>query len=487
MSRRQCLFVTSEKSKREHVFKQTVKRLRKFYKSEFQIDINPKCISRWNDVLAGKPNTTWFLTDFLQYDIYAEYCDNKEAETIINSYIDKPSAETARAFLTYLQIPIPLETLVRKVETGKAQKVFHDIQCVEEIKCRGGGRKVQVTPQLLEAFVSTDTIHDYISYGEKQTVINWLWKQQTIFEHKFNTGTLYNENVCKAWMKKANADSNRVSFISRQNGKFSSSEDVQLLERFKCWASQTELTMIIDGLIGNTDFHTFIQTACVLMLFENGTKLLNASVAPELHLCGRVESNLKKITFMQGYFYDVDGNYTNMSHLQPWVDYMKKFTTRKGKILVIDTITMPGTTTSHMPSKYYMRTYMDAHNTIHLPSGMQTTVQTEPWYSSNEFPIHLPYGKGELCEAIERVLGKQQPLTITEEQQLRDAMELNFFRDAYMCDIALQGGCVLFTRDRLAFMLHTLMAMENSLPPNGMFMNIQEIESSRKVTFGFAR
>ena len=424
--------------------------------------------------------------------------ENHRDPMVVNAilaYVLDPTPDYARQLLEAMGLPIPLASLLesrkrsRQSQEPPPQRQRFQSGPVLQLPRDGGGngsdQDVRLGPSLMDGIVATDTLHDVLARDDdvKPIVREWILAQQNIFNKK-PASYKYNNTTADLWIR--NADANPKAFYwsgLRRQGRFTEPEDQQLWATFQEWVSRPQLSMIFDGLCNRSDVDTIVQTAVVLLLFHNGTKILNKHGDVILHMGTPIRSQIKELRIYGGYFDNLDKGAPMLYVLQKFVESLAMYTK---KAVIYDTIT-DERGSIYVPSKYYTRTAVRDGGGIVLPSGAICTYKPyKTYYFADNKLLGLPFYKDDMALYFDRKI-KGLDLDEATAQHLRNIMELGFFRDAYTADVALQKGCVLVTNDRLAFVFYTLLALANGLRPQGLYANLQGGGKEARLEMGVYR
>jgi len=89
--------------------------------------------------------------------------------------------------------------------------------------------------------------------------------------------------------------------------------------------------------------------------------------------------------------------------------------------------------------------------------------------------FHVPYIKRDLTALFRDNKNSTDPNI---QQVLRNAAEVNFFRDAYRIDIAIQNNWSYMTHDRLAFAFYNILVTTLGAPNRGIFIAKASVQTS---------
>lgn len=383
-------------------------------------------------------------------------------------YIQKPNVKTAKALLKSLGKSeiidiiydgIPPEPTTSAVKGGSVHK---ERRGGGEAPERSGDSSVKIDPQLLQALAMSDLLHDVQSLNKKEywdTVRKWFLQQcQPALSTSGMTINLLNQGIGNAWVK-ALGGSNMMTYA-----KMFDSTPEMLYATLQQWASQEKLLLVVDGLL-SVNFDDIVETAILLLLLNGGNKIHKL----RLQISGpRITTRLKEIHLMDGFYQWIDQAEIDLTigkHKGFIANYalaLQKYTdverVQVSKISPIPPHFLTGYRIVQYPSEKYHR--------IVLPNGKAIQyLPGNPWIYDfmmckyTPEGIHLPYVKQRMEDMIHDVFYNNQNGIPTKTQQEFIIMVayLNFFRDAYKADLALQIGATLWTRDRLLFVLYSLL------------------------------
>ena len=426
--------------------------------------------------------------------IWANIENHRAPEVLrtIKIYLMHPTPDNASQLLEAMGIPIPLASLLTDRKRRRQSPPQGPAPQRQRLQSgpvlqlpRDGGGIVRLGPSLLDGIVATDTLHDVLAQESNVSpaVREWILAQQNIFNKK-PASYKYNNTTADLWIK--NADANPKAFYwsgLRRQGRFTEPEDQQLWATFQEWASRPQLSIIFDGLCTKADVDTVVHSAVIMMLFHNGTKILNREGNIRMQFGMPMRSQVKELRIYSGYFEHLDRGAPLLPFLQEFVNQLAVYTK---KAVIYDTIT-DERGSIYVPSKYYTRTAVRDGGAIVLPSGTTCRYKLDKtYYFADNKPLGLPFYKHDMALYFDIKI-KSPDLDEATAQHLRNIMELGFFRDAYMADVALQKGCVLITSDRLAFVFYTLLALANGLRPQGLYANLQGGGKEARLEMGVYR
>lgn len=401
------------------------------------------------------------------------------------NFMNDPSVETATFLISALlndknyNIPIDKKTYVLQNK---------------EIAVKGGGLFDKVDPiNMYEHYARIDCLHDVSNTGDNspQTRYDFAKRIGVTDEVARIYSTMpkkYTKHICQELLE----NDVKYSLSSTNESKALFSPQV-----FDVFENNQEVNIVMDGLIWRRTQKHNVQNgfmAAFLLLALEGRNNIKGhkgvyKVKPSK------KQGLKKINFIMGDFMDVDGT--------PLVHFVQKFVERIANLTGAQTefITCNDkpTTFENMIGKVDLNTEKltftpnDGRNALSVrfyPSfdeeGLRNRTRKnkphvhQPTFSAFEKKLlHswiLPYSKNEFGQMMS-VLNEYNDDKAT--QLLSTFAELNFLRDAWKIDIALQNNALLLTSDML---LYTLI---QKMSGNGVCFHIKkyEMENNRKLVF----
>ena len=365
---------------------------------------------------------------------------------------DRMGTSAIRAFQDYLRKP--------GVRTAKAlvQHAIHEMPAhahshttgTKRTRAQRGG--LLTNPDLVASFAWSDMLHDV------QDMPPHVWKdaREWILERcapyittKDVPSQTYNDRLARAWIRACGLEYNDV-FETIHGDRTDLYESDTLADQLQKWALPGSISIVFDGIF-RCKYEDIMETALLLLVMHGGRK----SEQPRLKISKSVLAGLKEIRLVDGFFQDIDAAGADASaFLQNYAHALSKAASTRRKRVDVNVLCAA----EAIPPKWLPEYSITPGGTIRLPDGSDV-----PYDPKNEWipgphqrKIHLPFRKSSLRILVQGAFAT--PATRTMANDLRRAALLNFFRDAYRADIAVQLGASLWTRDRLSFVFYTLLA-----------------------------
>ena len=343
-------------------------------------------------------------------------------------FIGKPTLKNARRVLKSYEIPEPLKTLTRDARRANNHK-------------QGGGMDKAISKNVLHELLAYDTLYDLLKCnGDSpqnihKSVLGALSKyvhddipreHKTLFmtkDHKFT-------RVAYEYLRnKANVPVFKYNMATRDEKK---NIDRVLYERLM---KMKNMDVVLDNVMAlSPETHTeaeanigYVTCAFMLCLLTNMYRL-------------HPETFREPIKLYDGLFMRFDGAY-----VRKFVsDYIKsvKRCTKAPEVQVMNVAT------SVKPEKfndvYGVNAYLE-EDKVHIHDKAYKIVTRRG--NACDDNVTYPHDKKKFCEYMNRSMSASDK---------RDLCLLNFLRDAYKADVALNTGAMYITHDMLAYLYYRL-------------------------------
>lgn len=368
------------------------------------------------------------------------------------SYVANPSIPTAKRLAEALGRPVP-DVVPTPTAVG-----------IKRPRSQRGGNGVDAA--LLRAYAFSDMLHDLVGIEAHAWPVARQWLLTQCAPHirgaDVPTHTL-NDKLARAWVRASGMRWDDLFRKARAGG-----EDGALVDVLQSWASQEKLSIVMDGVLGQA-FETMVETALFLLMVHGGSKVLRPRLQTSKRVVGQ---RIRELTILDGFFQEMDRvGSAGVGFLSNYANALSK--AFGGAAVAVWRPTAP------LPPRFLMGYHVTPDGAIGLPDGSRIEYHPDkPWrYGQKKrvataAGIYVPYKKSALREMCEEIFDEGRSPTQEEAALLERAALLNFFRDAYKADIALQHHAIFWTHDRLAFVFFRMLQELHGIPsPKGMYMN----------------
>jgi len=350
-------------------------------------------------------------------ELCQEYCLNpcvQTATTFINGYSQKRGYKRRRDNHTTNEKGL--------VESCKSQN--------QKVYKSGGGvpKDLPLPENVMGAIIYSDLLHD-IGHEYRKWVFSHI--DNTIMSYDNVQRKNITWTVYKEWLRIGNI--NESDFIGGYENVMSNWKKILQTDG-------EELTICLDGFLNN------LQSNSNRNLFED-TCLESGLLLLLLHRSGKT---FKKLTLVDGLFNEIDNFYL--------VDYIHKYISALS--IIMKGVVVVATQVQPVSPKYIPFDILTlGSSSIQLKNGAIIPISDRQnawhiWDVNALQTFHVPYSKRDLTA----LFAKNKNSTDHDVQQvLCNAAEVNFFRDAYRIDLAIQNNWSYITHDRLAFVFYNIL------------------------------
>jgi hypothetical protein len=393
---------------------------------------------------SGHPNENQAVYDRRLKTIPIEKHEYDTTWRELFTYTDDVHPSYDEAIDAYLQHP----TLVNALSLSRAAptKTFTWSPQIAPGQ-RGGTGGIS---DLWQPFAITDGLHDIYGFLKKRpSYEEWFWSTQKLVPrtNPSRTHEDYTMAMSAQWLRASQVAGNRSSsWLSSSKGPWSNlSVWKDILEHIKTKHGK----MVVDGVLSHLSRNNYSGSKTLSTL---GILSLIQMIAPHLEL--------KELTFIDRSVWRLDPS--------PFVGFLKKYTAdiyeRTGVVVRI-------TDGNRQPVPKYLPINYDAQaQTIERPpfkvdvKNYTMDVRRNPANPMSLLAITMPFTKNTL-DSLFHNLASQPDY----KDYLTFACELNFFRDMFHADVALQSDVAFVTQDRLAYTAYSIFAERLGLPNRGFF------------------
>lgn len=336
----------------------------------------------------------------------------------IHEFYEKPTLRNAKRVLNAYNIQEPF----------RAPKAFIAVQ---------EGGMIKPDSAAFKELLALDTLHDLSTVNNPNKIFKAI------------TSTL-NVNLPKALKDQYVNFNHRFTFdatkylVEKLNLKFFSAtnkEERQLFDyilRTRNFHSTNVLTIVLDNIVAGIKYDAtlheatigFVGCAFTLVMYNNLLK------------CGSLKPNTS-IRLYDGLFLQMDGNYIRR-FITLFARSMKRLTQAKE----VTVMPMPKQEIIKVSQPKYFNKNFNTHalidldaSTISFNGKRYLIAPTSP----NTRQMTYPHSKKQFQEAVE-----------ADPNNTKDLWYLNFLRDAFKADVALEYDAVYITHDRLAHMYYAM-------------------------------
>jgi len=358
-------------------------------------------------------------------------------------FCEKPTLKNAKALLKTYSIHLPLSTLFPSKPKRKKNKQ-------KDSSVKNGGRNNTIIEELL----ILDTMHDLLD--TEPVLIYDIFKKEMDIPAELKQSFLksqysFTRDAAHYIQGKANITMNNTYFDNKSKKTY----DFALASSISTW---TNMTFVLDNFVtsfvqggGGPQSQGTLQLigcAYLIVLLAN-MKRLNMLIGHQ------------NITFVDGFFMFIDGNYVSR--------FLSLFCKSIARLTHLNTSVKAYSLFSNIKiPKYFNNLFPGANvivektnvtfrnNTYNIVPQQQQSLQ------SQQSAITFPHNKANFFNHV-----KNNPKN-------KDLWHLNFLRDAFKADIAVESGYVFITHDRLAYTYYKLiggqhgflLALESNIDQN---------------------
>lgn len=354
----------------------------------------------------------------------------------IIDFIEKPTLTSARKMLKAYQVHLPLSTLLKKNRKKKSKKIQDGAPNVGAIASasesgkdkRNSGPKSGGKPVTLQyELMVLDTMHDLLDTDPEN-----VYK---IFKNEFDNGMpkhlkdaffkstySFTRDAASYVERRANIDVRDVAF----NLASKKALDFSLVGLVSSW---NNLSFVLDNFAdGLRNGGGGPQSQGVLMLI--GCAYLIVLLSNMKHLGILPQRN--NITFIDGFFMNIDGSYISR--------FLTLFCKSLKRLTLLNTNVVPFVQARNITRpKYFCKLF-----------GLQVAISKSDIvidgnaygvFLQNPLPnqVYWPHSKAQFWQHVRA------------NSSNKDLWYINFLRDAFKADVALETDSVFVTHDRLAF------------------------------------
>jgi len=479
----------------------------------------------------NKDNTEYiaYLEKKAYYDIAKFSIPDNLFETYLN-YCMNPTIETAQELFKKIKLPIPLENIInlssQEIDYFLKRKIIINQTNLNEggggSRRIGGGGQENHLPSITDIYkelVKLDFLHDFknlpsfdensrekladfilqnIDIKNKKKIINDFknYKNNTFLYSNYFINQANIENLLQNYDFKINKN-------KHENVNINIDSDATLFNIWLKWSNNIELNIILDGLFINykylqdpskNGFNGFcgsmIQSAFILLLFNNAKFITDTYINTiTVHINPKYKNKIKTVNLIDGIFNQIEET--------PPIHYFQIYCNNLKKICGFDksgSINIKTIGVKYDPIyfiKYYKPNTIITKNSLNnslivklnnnytFSSISKPTNKIEKIIEniSNHKPIlnsyiNLYYNKLELSEFISCLFDiiEKDPGSNTVKEFILTLIDLNFIRDCFRADVAIQNDYVFITKDRLAFTYYSIIVYKENKIHNGMFI-----------------
>ena len=372
-------------------------------------------------------------------------------------FCNKPNLKTAKALLRGYHIPFPLETLLkRKPLPHVPNKKEYTKQQEQEKEHTQKGSSPPPNNNVFYELLLLDTLHDLQNYADKKVVYNIFKREigKTSIPITLKTAFLSNN---KLFTKEAASYIQKIHPVSMISStidvKVNKQNDIVLQKRLD---TIKELNFVLDNIcagvhVGNDMSDGTIGLlgcAFILVLLSNMKRL-------DMIHCKSNLPNKRDINLYDGLFLNMDGNYVKR-FLILFCKTLKRLSGVNNVYLHLPPIIQHVSINHYVPK--YFNTYFPNNSVIITKSKNMNqgiiTIQN-PNNTQNQYPI-IPGNtitNNQILYPHDKIQFAEYVMANTTNQ---DLWYLNFLRDAFKADVAVEKDYIYMTHDRLAHLYYKL-------------------------------
>ena len=249
-------------------------------------------------------------------------------------------------------------------------------------------------------------------------------------------------------------------------GAYTEAEEAAFFRVFVNWMGTPNATCMLDGLLVNLSkfathlehWNGLVETAFLLVLFENGWTYYSK--------LAKLASPLIHLTLICGLVQDADAPFFSTFFVK-YASALTRILKKAGKTNATVSVEV-----SNRPPQWLAFDVSPGGKELTLSDGRRFKIQEHTWKykeARHLHTFHLPYTRKQFSNMMLAHDGVAAQSS-ADAAQLERAVFLNFARDAWKADIALQRGAVFITHDRLAYCVYSTLADHAGLPNLGMLI-----------------
>jgi hypothetical protein len=360
-------------------------------------------------------------------------------------FAERPTLKNAKSMLRVYKIHFPLSTLLPKKDKGIINRPYTKTNTNTNANTKGGAITSVSSDDIMKQLLILDTMHDLLN-TDPLLVYN-IFKNEIVLSPRLKNAFLssqysFTRDASNYIQAIANISITTSAFvIDVGQSELKMLYDVQLAGAISNWKN---MMFVLDNFVANLQHggggveskgtFTLIGCAYLIVLLANMKRL-------------QMLNNKKKtITFIDGFFMKMDGDYVSR--------FLSLFCKTVKRITNFDTIVIPDKDVTDITRpKYFNKLFHtnaiidDTHVTLNsnkysIISRREQHNQNNQKQTDSQHTISFPHDKKQFFEYI-----KKYPKN-------KDLWYLNFLRDAFKADVAVETGSIFMTHDRLAHMYY---------------------------------
>jgi len=360
--------------------------------------------------------------------IIHNFTDTHEPAThiypFISDFVEKPTLKHAQELLKRYKIHLPLSTMLPKKKQSHSTRSETKPDAKEkakgEPKAQGGGK-----PSLQYELLVLDTMHDLLN-TEPVAILNIFKKEIEIPKHLrdefLKSAYSFTKSAANYIEQKANIQINHSGFDLATK----KARDFKLASAISSW---TSLTFVLDNFVADLkNGGGGPESRGTMMLIGCAYMIVLLSNMKHLDLLGSSQS----VIFLDGFFMKIDGKYVGR--------FLTLFCKTIKRLTFLDTSVVPYRNKNNITTpKHFNRLFPEARASV---DGIEIKLGGNVYdfaSSGSKSDIVYPHTKREFFQHV-----KNNPKN-------KDLWYLNFLRDAFKADVAIETNAVFITHDRLAF------------------------------------
>lgn len=340
----------------------------------------------------------------------------------ILNFLEKPTLKHAKAMLKSYNIHLPLSTMLHKAakQNPKPNPII-DLP-------KKGGKPQSIQYELL----ILDTMHDLLG-SEPQTIYNIFKKEIDLSPHLkalfLRSDYSFTRDAVSHIQQKAKMTIQNATF----DNKTKKACDFALASSISTW---NNLTFVLDDFVaGLKNGGGGPRSQGVMILIGCAYLIVMLSNMKRFDM---LPKTCQSILFVDGFFMQLDGSYISR--------FIVLFAKTLYRLTNLDTNIKARTLVNYASKpKYFNKLFPEAHAFI---ANSQININSTSYdiFPDNPLPntIYYPHSKKTFFQHVKN------------NARNKDLWYLNFLRDAFKADMALETDAVFMTHDRLAFTYYKL-------------------------------
>ena len=334
----------------------------------------------------------------------------------ISDFVEKPTLIRAQDLLKRYKIHLPLSSMLPKKKQSHSVPKRDAIEKAKgDLKAQGGGK-----PSLQYELLVLDTMHDLLN-TEPVAVLNIFKREieipKPLKDDYLKSSYSFTRNAALFIEQKANIQINHSGFDLATK----KAHDFKLASAISSW---TSLTFVLDNFVADLkNGGGGPESRGTMMLIGCAYMIVLLSNMKHLDLLG----SFQNVCFLDGFFMKIDGDYVSR--------FLTLFSKTIKRLTFLDT--------SILPYKQFKSITQPKHFNRLFPEARASVDGVEIKLGGNLYDfassIVYPHTKREFFQHV-----KNNPKN-------KDIWYLNFLRDAFKADVAIETNAVFITHDRLAF------------------------------------